>query len=61
MLSVTKETGHGNFTPADENMLTHFCDYAGLAYTTHKVCVHVCTVHVYRVPIVDLYTCATVV
>ena len=46
VLSVAKEASHGNFTTADEGMLIHFSDYAGLAYTTHKVCAHVCTVHV---------------
>ena len=46
VLSVAKEASLGNFTTADEGMLMHFSDYAGLAYTTHKVCVHVCTVDV---------------
>ena len=46
VLSVAKEASHGKFTTADEGMLTHFSDYAGLACITHKVCAHVCTVNV---------------
>ena len=60
VLSVAKEASHGKFTTADEGMLMHFSDYAGLACITHKVRVHY-VLWICRLSIVGLYTYATVV